>query len=67
MSSVPSSFFKVSLSIEEYKAYLFDLAIIEAILGGFAAGKLSEGVTLYGLKHSIIMLLAVTIVFTVFI
>lgn len=66
MSSISSSFFKLDLNIETYKAYLFDLAIIEAILGGFTAGKLSEGVTLYGLKHSIILLLAVTIVFTFF-
>ena len=61
-----SSFMRLPLSIETYKAYLFDLGIIEAVLGGFAAGKLSEGVTLYGLKHSVIMLLVVVFVFTFF-
>ncbi len=66
MSGTQSSFFQLGLSLETYKSYLFDLAVVEAILGGFVAGKLSEGVTLYGLKHSIIMLLTVTIVFSVF-
>lgn len=61
-----SSFLGIKLDVEMYKAYLFDLAIIEALLGGFAAGKLSEGVTLYGLKYSAIMLLVVIFVFTFF-
>lgn len=66
MSEAKTGFMRLTLSLEAYKAYLFDLAIIEAMIGGFAAGKLSEGVTLYGLKHSLVMLLAVLLVFTFF-
>jgi len=66
MAGAQSGFMRLPLTIEVYKAYLFDLSMIEAVLGGFAAGKLSEGVTLYGLKHSVIMLLVVVFAFTFF-
>ena len=61
-----SGFMRLPLTLEEYRAYLFDLGIIEAILGGFAVGKLSLGVTLYGLKHSLVLLTLVTLIFTLF-
>jgi len=66
MSEARTGFMRLTLTIETYKTYLFDLAIIEAVIGGFAAGKLSEGVTLYGLKHSLAMLVVVLVVFTFF-
>ena len=61
-----SGFMRLPLSLEEYRIYLFDLGLIEAILGGFAVGKLSLGVTLYGLKHSLVLLALVTLIFTLF-
>ena len=66
MASPGSTWMRLPLSIEAYKGYLFDLATVEGIVGGLAAGKLSEGVTLYGLKHSVIMLVVVIVVFTFF-
>lgn len=64
MSNSGNTFMRLPLTLEAYRGYLFDLAMIEALVGGFAAGKLSEGVTLYGLKHSVVMLVAVLFVFT---
>lgn len=66
MTDPKNMWMHLPLSLETYRAYLFDLAIIEAIVGGFAAGKLSEGVTLYGLKHSVMMLSVVLVIFTFF-
>lgn len=66
MAEAKTSFLRLTLSLEAYKGYLFDLAVFEAMMGGFAAGKLSEGVTLYGLKHSLMMLVVVLVVFTFF-
>jgi len=61
-----SGFMRLPLSLEEYRAYLFDLGIIEALLGGFAVGKLSLGATLYGLKHSLVLLVLISLIFTIF-
>ncbi len=65
MAREPTRFLKLPMSLEGYKSLLFDLSLIEAVFGGLIAGKLSQGVTLNGLKHSVVLSLVVTIVFTV--
>lgn len=50
------------LDIEYYSAILFWCAMIESILGGLIAGKISKGKTSSGLIYSVIMIL-VTVLF----
>lgn len=66
MSQTRTDFMRLPLSLESYKVYLLDLAMLEAIIGGLTAGKLSEGVLLQGIKHSVLMLAAVLVIFTFF-
>jgi flagellar protein FlaJ len=66
MSKTPTSFLRLTMSLEGYKSLLFDLSIVEAIFGGLVAGKLSEGSMMNGLKHSVILLAVVTLIFTFF-
>ncbi len=66
MASAPTRFLNLSFSTQGYKSLMFDLSIAEAIFGGLIAGKLSEGATLSGLKHSVILLAAVTVIFIYF-
>ncbi len=66
MTPTSRGFMRLPLTLETYKGYLLDLAVVEAVIGGLAAGKLSEGRLLYGLKHSVLMLVAVLLVFTFF-
>lgn len=63
-SQQQSSFLQIQMSLGDYKGLLFDLAIVEAFFGGLTAGKLSEGVTLAGLKHSVLLILVATIILT---
>ncbi len=65
MAAKSTRFIPVSISIEESKSLLFDLAVIEAFFGGLTAGKLSQGKTLGGLKHSVILIFIVSIVLTI--
>ncbi|MFQ6052800.1 MAG: type II secretion system F family protein [Candidatus Bathyarchaeia archaeon] len=51
------------ISLEEFKTILFDLAIVEAFFGGLIVAKLSQRVTLTGLKHTVILLGAVSLIF----
>jgi len=44
---------------------MFNMAIIEAIFGGMAAGKISEGSFTSGIKHMIVMLIASVVLYTV--
>ena len=64
MSQGQTQFLNIAISYEEFTATLFDLALVEAIFGGLAAGKLSEGLMLNGLKHSVILLAISVLVFT---
>ncbi len=59
-------FLRLPLSLESYKAVLFDLAIVEAFFGGLIAAKLSQKVTITGLKHILILLSAVSLIFGIF-
>jgi len=60
------SFMRLPMSLEGYKAVLFDLVAVEAFFGGITAGKLSGGRALTGLKHSVTLLAVVTVVFGLF-
>jgi len=43
---------------------MFNMAIIEAIFGGLAAGKISEGTFTSGIKHMLIMIIASVVIFS---
>lgn len=43
---------------------MFNMAIIEAIFGGLAAGKISEGTFTSGIKHMMVMLIASVVLFS---
>lgn len=61
-----SRFLRFSMSSNEFRGTLFDLAVIEAFFGGLIAGKVSEGRIFSGLKHSVILLLITQIIFNLF-
>jgi flagellar protein FlaJ len=44
---------------------MFNMAIIEAIFGGLAAGKISDGSFTSGIKHMVIMLIAAVILYAI--
>ena len=44
---------------------MFNMAIIEAIFGGLAAGKISDGSFTSGIKHMVIMLIASVILYAI--
>jgi len=44
---------------------MFNMAIIEAIFGGLAAGKISEGTFTSGIKHMLIMVIAAVVIYSV--
>lgn len=54
---------KKEISLEEFKTVLFDLAIVEAFFGGLIVAKLSQRVTLTGLKHAVVLLSVVSLIF----
>jgi flagellar protein FlaJ len=64
MEKGATGFLALPMSLEGYKSLVFDLSLVEAVFGGLIAGKLSEGLILDGLKHSVLLLLVVTFVFT---
>jgi len=43
---------------------MFNMAIIEAIFGGLAAGKISDGSFTAGIKHMMVMLIASVVIFS---
>lgn len=57
----------IGLSLPELVRILFHMTVIQAILGGLVAGKMGEGKTLLGLKHSLIMLVIGYVGFKMFI
>jgi len=56
----------VEMSMPELIRIFFHMMVIQAVLGGLVAGKMGEGKTLLGLKHSLIMLTLGYIVFKMF-
>lgn len=54
------------LSIDYYKAVLLWAGVMEALLGGLVAGKISEGRISVGLIHSVLLLIITVVFFNVF-
>ena len=55
----------VGFDVEQIKYLLFNMALIEAIFGGLAAGKIGQGTFLAGIKHVVIMVMITVIIFAV--
>lgn len=53
------------IEIKELDAVLFNMAIIESIFGGLAAGKIGTGSYVSGIKHVIIMIIIAVVAFNV--
>ncbi len=52
-----------SMDIEALNTILFNMAIIEAVFGGLAAGKIGGGSYVSGIKHIIVMIVMAVIAF----
>jgi flagellar protein FlaJ len=53
----------IDMDINELNSILFNMAIIEAIFGGLAAGKIGTGSFVAGIKHIVIMVVIAVIAF----
>ena len=54
-----------SMEIEKLESALFNMAIIEAVFGGLAAGKIGAGSYVAGTKHVVVMIVIAVIAFNV--
>jgi archaeal flagellar protein FlaJ len=52
-----------NLDIEQLNAILFNMAIIEAVFGGLAAGKIGAGSYVAGIKHIVVMVVMAVVAF----
>jgi len=55
-----------NIEISELDKILFNMAIIQAVFGGLAAGKIGSGNYVAGIKHIVIMIIMAVIAFNVF-
>jgi len=53
-----------NLDISELNSILFNMAIVEAVFGGLAAGKIGSGSYVSGVKHIVIMIVIAIIAFS---
>ena len=53
----------IDMDINELNGILFNMAIIEAVFGGLAAGKIGTGSFVAGIKHIVIMVIIAVIAF----
>ena len=53
----------VDMDFDEINSILFNMAIIEAVFGGLAAGKIGSGSYVAGVKHIVIMIVIAVIAF----
>jgi flagellar protein FlaJ len=53
------------MDISKLKSALFNMAIIEAVFGGVAAGKIGSGSYVAGTKHVVVMIIMAVIAFNV--
>lgn len=53
------------MDISQLEAALFNMAIIEAVFGGLAAGKIGSGSYVAGVKHVVVMIVIAVIAFNV--
>lgn len=66
MASKNNIFAAISgIKIKELDAILFNMAIIESVFGGIAAGKIGSGSYVAGIKHVVLMIIIAVIAFTV--
>ena len=54
-----------SMEIEKLESALFNMAIIEALFGGLAAGKIGAGSYVAGTKHVVVMIVVAVIAFNI--
>jgi len=54
-----------SMEIEKLESALFNMAIIEAVFGGLAAGKIGAGSYVAGTKHVVVMIVISVIAFNI--
>ena len=66
-SKVPLGMFStlLGMDVEAITNIIFDMAIIEAIFGGLAAGKIGENSFIAGIKHVVIMVLVAIVAFVI--
>ncbi len=62
-SKVP--FLPAGFAIQDVKRSLYHMSIIEAVGGGLVGGKMTGGSATEGLKHSLLLLIAALITFTI--
>ncbi len=55
-----------SIEFDELNKILFNMAIIQAVFGGLAAGKIGAGTYVAGIKHIVIMIIMAVIAFNLF-
>jgi len=53
------------MNVKAMQSALFNMAIIEALFGGLAAGKIGAGSYVAGTKHVVIMVIAAVIAFNI--
>jgi len=53
-----------NLNIKELDSILFNMAIVEAVFGGLAAGKIGSGSYVSGVKHIVIMIVIAIVAFS---
>ena len=53
------------VEIKQLDAILFNMAVIESIFGGLAAGKIGTGSYVSGIKHVVVMIIIAVIAFNV--
>ena len=53
-----------NLEIKEITSILFNMAIVEAVFGGLAAGKIGSGSYVSGVKHIVIMIVIAIVAFS---
>lgn len=53
----------LGMDVEAISNIIFDMAVIEAIFGGLAAGKIGENSFIAGIKHVVIMVLVAIVAF----
>jgi flagellar protein FlaJ len=54
-----------SMEIDKLESALFNMAIIEALFGGLAAGKIGAGSYVAGTKHVVAMIVVAVIAFNI--
>jgi len=55
-----------NLDIKVLNSILFNMAIVEAVFGGLAAGKIGSGSYVSGVKHIVIMIVIAIVAFSFF-